>query len=618
MTEAVKTEETAEERFEREAWRALGRALLRPLERRKNPVPQGLPAALEALMDGFAAMEADPQRKGGVCLPVSELPGDPDSRAAEIGLLVGSGLARPMEAKAAEEGLLPPLVWDVKGGRLYLERRFSEEERLASAVAAFAREAKTPVTDAMRRAIEAFRESDRSSGRTDPDHDRALEQALGSRLTVITGGPGTGKTTVVVRIIACLLAENPDLVIAGSAPTGKASSNLEGSILGALPGMESGGAELARLATLVRSSGIRCQTLQRWLSEQRRIEADVLVVDECSMMDLDLASRLFDALDPARTRVLLLGDKDQLAAVGPGSVFSDLSDKAGPLGPWICEFTKNHRFSGGSRLYRLARAITPKSGEVDEKAVFDVLEAPNQEGDNAIDWKKAPGRTSGGVSRELQAWLKSAYGFLLQQGRKGARFPQAGDAEAVDRLWAQVDSVRVLSSVHAGDNGTDAVNAFMERIVRAASGAEPEAIHYPGRLIIVTKNSRALGLSNGDTAVELPSGEKGLIAWFGALRLALPVALLPQHESAFAITIHKSQGSAYHNLAVCLPEGGGEKIGSRELLYTAVTRLADRGSDKGRLTLFASRGAVSAAVERRVMRSGGLSDRLRSALDSAE
>lgn len=183
----------------------------------------------------------------------------------------------------------------------------------------------------MRRAIEAFRESDRSSGRTDPDHDRALEQALGSRLTVITGGPGTGKTTVVVRIIACLLAENPDLVIAGSAPTGKASSNLEGSILGALPGMESGGAELARLAGLVRSSGIRCQTLQRWLSEQRRIEADVLVVDECSMMDLDLASRLFDALDPARTRVLLLGDKDQLAAVGPGSVFSDLSDKAGRL-----------------------------------------------------------------------------------------------------------------------------------------------------------------------------------------------------------------------------------------------------------------------------------------------
>lgn len=376
----------------------------------------------------------------------------------------------------------------------------------------------------MRRAIEAFRESDRSSGRTDPDHDRALEQALGSRLTVITGGPGTGKTTVVVRIIACLLAENPDLVIAGSAPTGKASSNLEGSILGALPGMESGGAELARLAGLVRSSGIRCQTLQRWLSEQRRIEADVLVVDECSMMDLDLASRLFDALDPARTRVLLLGDKDQLAAVGPGSVFSDLSDKAGPLGPWICEFTKNHRFSGGSRLYRLARAITPKSGEVDEKAVFDVLEAPNQEGDNAIDWKKAPGRTSGGVSRELQAWLKSAYGFLLQQGRKGARFPQARDAEAVDRLWAQVDSVRVLSSVHAGDNGTDAVNAFMERIVRAASAAGPG-------LTFVTMPA---------VFAQLPAGGLFAIAFYACLTFAAltsSVSLL-ELDAAFLVDEH--------------------------------------------------------------------------------
>ncbi|MDL2060076.1 AAA family ATPase [Mesosutterella sp. AGMB02718] len=612
MTATDKIEETSEERFEREAWRALGRALLRPLERTGELRP-GTPEALEAVMDGFAAMESDPQTSGGVCLPVDSL-----EKAAAARQLSDSGLARPMAQASGEGGLLSPLVWDEAGERLYLERRFSEEKRLADAVASFARGKKSPLDDEMRRAAEAFIESDRQSGRDDPDHDRAVKGALRNRLTVITGGPGTGKTTVVVRIIACLLAKNPGLVIAGAAPTGKAASNLAGSILEALPWMEKGGGELERLAGLVRGAGIRCQTLHRWLSEQRRIDADVLVVDECSMMDIDLASRLFDALDPARTRVLLLGDKDQLAAVGPGSVFADLSDKAGPLAPCIFGFTKNHRFGDDSRLYRLARAITPRSGEVDEKAVFDVLEAPNQAGDNAIDWEKTSGRASGGVSRGLQAWLRDAYGFLLHQGKNGSLLPLAGDAEGVDRLWAQADSVRVLSSVHVGENGTDAVNAFMEKGVRKASGAEPEAIHYPGRLIIVTKNSRALGLSNGDTAVELQNGEKGLVAWFGALGLALPVALLPQHESAFAITIHKSQGSAYHNLAVCLPEGGGEKIGSRELLYTAVTRLADRGADKGRLTLFAGRGAVAAAVGRRVMRSGGLSDRLKAALEAGE
>ena len=621
---------------------ALLQALVRPLLRALMSRPEGdappaeeIQLAVRRLALGFARTESDPESQGSTCSNFDSLGLSPQELDRTCQVLEACGLASPMEQSAAfraaageagsQKGLYTPLVLDHEGRRIYFERQFSNEMQLARAVGRYARMPQEAVSQQAQAALAAFQAYDARHGLQDEDHDRAVETALKHRLTVISGGPGTGKTTVVVRILACLLAENPDLMIAGAAPTGKASSNLADSIESAMQRMASGGDGLQKLCELLRKASPRCQTLHQWLSErtcgmlpsaEAPLPVDVLVVDECSMMDIGLASRLFASISPDRTRLILLGDKDQLAAVGPGSVFAALSDKRGALAPWICEFTRNHRFATGSRLYRLAKAVTPEDGgegSWDSVAVI-LSKAVNssEEGrkDNLIRWvKPRQGETRIGVSPELQQWLLTEYGVLLSKLRSPSGLPAADSPEAAS-FWKKISRVGALSSVHSGENGTNAINAFMELRAREAAGYPPGALHYPGRLVLVTRNVWPLGLANGDTAIELPDGKGGLAAFFGGGGKLLPVALLPDHESAFAITIHKSQGSSYHRLAVCLPDSGMERIGSRELLYTAVTRLADEGGEKGEMTVIASEAAVKSAVGRRVKRFSGLADRL--------
>lgn len=634
-------------------------------------VPPFLAVQLVAL--GFARTEADADSQGSVCTDFDSLRLAAPDLELVLEELKDCGLALdmaqelmlfdlprdPNEKEVAAEGFYlqadtsrsspqrHPFVIDPEGRRIYFERRFAEEMKLALAVSRYAAEPEDPVGGAAAGALAAFKAEDARRGWTDEDHDRAVAGALKRRFTVITGGPGTGKTTVVVRILACLLAENPGLVIGGAAPTGKAASNLSGSIEGALRGMEKGGGVLSELGGLVSRANVRCQTLHQWLSGKNGSERpsaasplalDILVVDECSMMDIGLAVQLFEALSSSRTRVILLGDKDQLAAVGPGSVFADLSDTKGALAPWIYSFTKSHRFSSGSRLYRLAKAVTPESdSEGDAGVVMAALsESQSMDGDaadNAVLWVKpsrgAGDRASGGaaagsgVTPALQDWLMAEYRPLFERFKSAAGLPVAeakgsgaiGEAGAAENsgaalFWKRISQVGVLSSRRSGVNGTNAVNDFMEARVREAAGVAPDARHYPGRLVLVTRNAWSLGLANGDTGVELPDGRGGLSVFFGGRVEAIPVALLPEHESAFAITIHKSQGSSYHRLAVCLPDAVGGKLCSRELLYTAVTRLADVGGVKGAMALFASESAVREAVGRRVKRFSGLADRL--------
>lgn len=625
--------EAFEESPEFRTFRALGEALLRPALRTNPGLSESdVRSALLAVMAGFARTERDPEASGSVCTDFASLELPEEELEPVFKALEEATIASPMEGASAfsEGGEFRPIVIDREGRRLYFERRFADEMAVARAAARFASLPRAGMTEKEAAALKDFMREDAETNRADPDHDAAVEGALRNRFTVITGGPGTGKTTAVVRILACLLAENPNLVIAGSAPTGKASANLQESIEGAAARMAEGESPLAPYGKAVQRANLRCQTLHRWLSDRsggaapsarNPLPVDVLVVDECSMMDIDLARRLFSAVSPETTRLILLGDKDQLAAVGPGSVFADLSDKSGALGPWIFEFTRSHRFSDRSRLYRLAKAVTPKTGESDANAVFGILREDNAPDDNEIRWEARGGETHQGVTGALRTWLESEYGFLFEALKDGALpFAEAEPSPELLRFWDQVDAIGCLSSVHAGVNGTDAVNAFMEGKARAAAGAAPSDLHYPGRLVMVTRNSRSLDLANGDVGIELPDGSggkpegtgKGLAVWFGARKKRVPAVLLPEHESAFAITIHKSQGSSYRHLAVCLPGG---RAGSRELFYTAVTRLADsRENGKtvyGQLRVFAAPGAVVAAVSRKMKRFGGLAERLR-------
>lgn len=633
--------EAFENSLEFRTFRAMGEALLRPALRTNPALSEtDVRPALLAVMAGFARTERDPEASGSVCTDFASL-GLPEEELEPIfSALEEAKIASPMESASAfsEGGEFRPIVIDREGRRLYFERRFADEMAVARAVARFASLPRAGLTEKEAAALKDFMREDAETNRADPDHDAAVDGALRSRFTVITGGPGTGKTTAVVRILACLLSENPNLVIAGSAPTGKASANLQESIEGAAARMAEGEGLLAPYGRAVQKANLRCQTLHRWLSDRsggaapsarNPLPVDVLVVDECSMMDIDLARRLFSAVSPETTRLILLGDKDQLAAVGPGSVFADLSDKSGALAPWIFEFTRSHRFSDSSRLYRLAKAVTPKTGESDADAVLRILREENAPNDNAISWEGREGKAPQGVTEALRLWLEDEYGFLFEALKNGT-LPLAapGDQPSADlqSFWDRADAIGCLSSVHAGVNGTDAVNACMEKKARAAAGAAPSDLHYPGRLVMVTRNSRSLDLANGDVGIELPDGSgekpegtgKGLAVWFGARKKRVPAVLLPEHESAFAITIHKSQGSSYRHLAVCLPGG---RAGSRELFYTAVTRLADsRKNGKtvyGKLRVFAAPRAVAAAVSRKMKRFGGLAERLRMLIGKA-
>lgn len=167
--------------------------------------------------------------------------------------------------------------------------------------------------------------------------------------------------------------------------------------------------------------------------------------------------------------------------------------------------------------------------------------------DNPIVWHEEQKLRYGAlVTEELAAWLEREFSFLLKPGAAD-HFPAvpSGDPEddkALAAFWTMADAVRVLAAIHAGTNGTDAVNEWMETRVKRAVKADPLAVHYPGRFIMVRRNDTALGLANGDVAVELPGEAGGIVAWFGNRRKALPAALLPEHETAYAITIHKSQG----------------------------------------------------------------------------
>ena len=600
--------------------------------KRNGELPEGTEAALLQTMAAFAAVEENRETSGSVCVGFDDWEkAGVLSSAALTRILTDCRAAVPMERGSGNLAAAPgtpltfaPFVIDEKGNRLYVQRRFAEEMRLARAVIEYPGAAAYTPGEKAKEAIARFTRADRKSGRSDPDHDAAVDLALRNRFTVITGGPGTGKTTVVARILAALLADNKDLVIAGAAPTGKAASNLDESILGAIRAMASD-PMLEEYAERLSFADIQSKTIHRLilepvngkrLSKDYPLPADILVVDECSMMDIDLADRLFSSLDPARTRLILLGDKDQLSAVGPGAVFSDLSDEKGALSSWISSFKSSHRFSMNSNIYRLSRAITPEDGSrAKVSRILRILrKGPETDTDNPIVWHEEQKLRYGAlVTEELAEWLGREFGFVLEPGAAD-HFPavparDAGEDEALNAFWEKADAARVLAAVHAGANGADAVNEWMETRVRRAVKADPLAVHYPGRFIMVRRNDTALGLANGDVAVELPGEAGGIVAWFGNRRKALPAALLPEHETAYAITIHKSQGSSYPRLAVTLPDGN-EGAGSRELLYTAVTRLSNGRGGKGELTLFATEKAVKRAVTREVKRSGGLASRL--------
>jgi exodeoxyribonuclease V alpha subunit len=448
-----------------------------------------------------------------------------------------------------------PLVWD--GRRLYLRRYFDYERRVAADL--LVRSATSALLDASNPAplAEIF---------PDPGQRAAARIALTHRLALISGGPGTGKTHTLARIIGLLQLAHPGLRIGLAAPTGKAATRMGDALLAA------GVAVAAGVSTVHRLLGVRADGNGFQHHRERPLALDVLVVDEASMLDLSLMAHLLDAL-PATAQLILLGDRDQLAAVEAGAVFADLCGSSG-LAACVATLTTSFRFGGESGIGLLAERL--RLG--DAEGVLALLRT--DPGD--LDW------TEQGERHSLIDVARSGYGDYRRA---------VADGLAPQELFARFDRFRVLCA-----HRQDAIV-----INRALSGASTRPV--AGTPVMVLRNDALLGVFNGDIGIVLadPVDDLLKVCFSGSAGSAvrwLALSRLPEWEPAWAMTVHKSQGSEFDEVLLALPESVSP-VATRELVYTGITRA------KRRVTLWADAGVLCAAIVQRAERMSGLREYLR-------
>jgi exodeoxyribonuclease V alpha subunit len=488
------------------------------------------------------------------------------------------------------------------GSALYLDRYEREERRLAEDLRAFSEaEPDAAPPDVAPLFPEAGRQRE------------AAEVAVRRRFAVIAGGPGTGKTTTLARIVALLAkqdgaaAETPGSLgaaagslgaaagslgaavgsasaplIALAAPTGKAAVRLEEAVHAEARAVGAPALLELRAMTLHRLLGRRPGSHSRFRHHRaNRLPHDVVIVDETSMVSLSLMARLVEAVRP-EARLILVGDPGQLASIEAGAVLGDI---VRPGRPGIVVLDRVHRFGEG--IARLAEAV--RQGDPD--AVIERLRAAPE----GVMWLPVD------VAEQPES-LAPVRENALQAARAVIDAARAGDGE---RALQALGSFRVLCGHRRGAYGVATWVARIEAwLAEAVEGFATRGRWYAGRPLLVTENDYGLGLFNGDTGVIVTAGD-GVAAAFerrGEL-VTLPPSRLAAIDTVYAMTVHKSQGSQYGTAAVLLPDPSSRVL-TRELLYTAVTRAQER------LILAGTEEAIRAAVERPVARASRLGARL--------
>ena len=541
-----------------------------------------------------------------------------------------------------------PLVLD-GGGRLYLHRLFALERQLAQRLHQAASAPPLVNDTATEARLAELFAANTALLQGAPDWQRAaVALALRQRLTVISGGPGTGKTTAVVNLLACLLAAQPGARIQLAAPTGKAAARLTEALRerSALlpPAWAAVRAQLPTEAfTVHRLLGVLPPGAPGGQGGFRHhadhpLALDVLVVDEASMLDLALATRLLAAV-PAQARIVLLGDKDQLAAVETGAVFAELSaaprftaataqalaraaamptsalpvlpaaDGHAALADSVVWFMHNFRFGAQSGIGLLAAQVREGQAEA-------ALASLRQGQDPQLQWLP-----DGGGPAAQQAAVAGYAAYFQAIQAVVAQAGSAGDAEAAKAaattLHAAFQRFRVLCALREGPSGVASFNQRVSQQARQAAGEEGGSrTWYTGRAVMVQRNDYTQRLFNGDIGIALrvasagpgPNAENEA-PWQvafpqpdGSQRL-VPVARLPAHQDAFAMTVHKAQGSEFQAVLVLLPAHRSPVL-TRELLYTALTRARERA------TLAGPAEALQFAIQNPTQRLSGLHARL--------
>ncbi|WP_310597967.1 exodeoxyribonuclease V subunit alpha [Aeromonas aquatica] len=446
----------------------------------------------------------------------------------------------------------------------------------------------------------------------------AAATAAARPFAVISGGPGTGKTTTVAKLLAILvetgLQQGKATAIRLVAPTGKAAARLTESIGAALQGLDLAPEVVAAIpteaGTLHRLLGVIPGRSQFRHHAGNPLHLDLLVVDEASMVDLPMMARLLDAL-PRHARLILLGDKDQLASVEAGAVLGDIcSFTAQGMSPeqadWLSRQT-GYRLQGtpAGAPVRDSLCLLTKSWRFDQYSGIGQLARACNDGDGAAleaVW------SAGFKDISLHPWVGEAYEALIAQGVEGYGAYLKAAREGMDpaAVFKAFNGFQLLCALRDGPFGVLGLNERLELALSRAGLIQRDGDWYAGRPVMVVRNDHGIGLYNGDMGLCLPDETGRLKVWFeqpdGSLRALLP-SRLPPHETVYAMTIHKSQGSEFAHTVLVLPDSPSPLL-TRELVYTGITRA------KARLDLYGDRALLAQAVRKKTERYSGLAQRL--------
>lgn len=576
-----------------------------------------------------AALTSSATRQGHICLDLTSMAGKelvngeegqkpllcPKLRDWCKFLLSSRVVGKPGDYK--------PLILD-RRNRLYLFRYWDYQERLSDLIRSRVQDVDEPMD------IPKFGESlarlfPGAPGEGIDWQQVAALTAIMKRFSVISGGPGTGKTTTVAKILTLLLEqsgrERPRVALCS--PTGKGAARLQEAIHAAKLTLDC--SDLVKEAIPTEAS-----TIHRLLgaisnspyfrhNAQNRLPLDVVVVDEASMVDLALMSKLFQALQP-EAKLILLGDKDQLASVEAGAVLGDICDtghqhgfsvpfsnalkkiirhtmpltpdeKGEPgIGDCIVTLRKSYRFPRESGIATVSRAVNRGEGDF----AGELLKSGKYED---LQWRDLPPFRT--LPKAIRDRVIHGFGASLK-----AREPQ--------EIFRLFDRFRILCALREGPYGVRAINGMVEQILREKGLITADGGWYRGRPILINRNDYDLGLFNGDVGVILqdpdagPGSGNALRAFFrtpeGNLRKIHPLRL-PEHETVYAMTVHKSQGSEFDRVLLILSDRDSPVL-ARELIYTGITRAREK------VEIWGDEAVFKQAVTRRTERMSGLRDAL--------
>jgi exodeoxyribonuclease V alpha subunit len=635
MSDLELAEKQLELQMQGKDWRALDKALVTFFREQQKLQP-----ALALLIGQCSFALA----QGHLCLPLKRMPQHSEQEWQAL-------MALYPELIQLSEDNNQPFVY--ANNALYMRRYFSYQQHIA-----FYLEQSSERSQQLRQAIDPALLNQlldplfpvTAATQAAPDWQRlSCAIAASSSFSVITGGPGTGKTTTVVKLLLVLQQLKQQqgaapLTIQLAAPTGKAAVRLRSSIRNTLDRLPASAEIKSQIptdvSTLHKLLGARAQSRQFKQNALEPLALDLLVVDEASMLDVELMAALLSAL-PAHARLILLGDKDQLASVEAGALMAELCQWAeqGHYLPetaaWLNQLSKaaipenlvstngkaleqqigmlrvSHRFDPQSGIAKLANAVN--SGQSAEVTAICRADHADLQYLEVAELKQLKQFVLTGQAKKQ---LPDAAGFSFYL-KTVAQSPALDASEQAIENWAQqvladFSAFQLLCAVRQGPLGVEQVNLSVEKMLHQAGliqqSSQQSSHWYAGRPVMVTQNDYALGLMNGDVGICLLRPYQGklmLAVAFAsedsskAVRWVLP-SRLQQVETAYAITVHKSQGSEFRHAVLVLPDHFSPVL-TRELIYTGITRAAKLFS-----LVCAKPDLLALAIEQKVQRHGAV------------